>query len=212
MFTSTPNPFGSAPTTPLPSMNPDRAMSPALLLALKIALSLLVGAALLYPFFAAEPVGGVFAELQLFGTAGAVAAATVFLLLVALYARDLSRTLQLVAPASRTASPASVWWMFLLPYNFIEDFFIVANVARSLEREAAQNAALARFRSFGMRSGIGWCAAQLVSLVPNEIGSAAGAVAVVAWGWHWAFIRRALHALSAASPTRRHAVSSPSST
>jgi hypothetical protein len=92
--------------------------------------------------------------------------------------------------------------MFLLPYNFIEDFFIVANVSGSLKAEAAASPALPRFRSFGMISGIGWCAAQIISLVPNQLGSIAGIVAIVLWAWHWAFIRRANAALEAVASLR----------
>jgi hypothetical protein len=64
-------------------------------------------------------------------------------------------------------------------------------VARSLEAEAAVNPALAVFKSFGMISGIGWCATQIVSLVPHPVGSVAGLAAIVFWAWHWVFIRRA---------------------
>jgi hypothetical protein len=158
---------------------------------LKAVLSVPIGIGLAYPFFRPDASGGILGELEIFGPAGMVAAIVVFLLLVFLYARDLVRTLRLVSPAARTASPGSVWLMFLLPYNFIEDFFIVANVARSLEAEATVNPALAVFKSFGMISGIGWCAAQIVSLVPHPVGSVAGLVAIAFWAWHWVFIRRA---------------------
>lgn len=158
---------------------------------LKAILSVPIGIGLAYPFFRPDASGGILGELKIFGSMGMVAAIVVFLLLVFLYARDLVRTLQLVSPAARTATPGSVWLMFLLPYNFIEDFFIVANVARSLEAEAAVNPSLAVFKSFGMISGIGWCAAQIVSLVPHPVGSAAGLAAIVFWAWHWVFIRRA---------------------
>jgi hypothetical protein len=160
-------------------------------LLLKILLSIPIGIGLVYPFFGSDVSGGILGELKVFGPVGTVLVILVFLLLVFFYARDLVRTLRLVSPAARKARPGSVWLMFLLPYNFIEDFVIVANVARSLEAEAAVNPALAGFRSFGMISGIGWCAAQIVSLIPHPIGSAAGLLAIVFWVWHWVFIRRA---------------------
>ncbi len=170
-------------------------------LLLKILLSVPIGIGLVYPFFMPDVSGGILGELKIFGPVGAVLAILVFLLLVFFYARDLVRTLRLVSPAARRARPGSVWFMFLLPYNFIEDFFIVANVARSLEAEAAVNPALAGFRSFGMVSGIGWCAAQIVSLVPHPVGSVAGLVAIVFWIWHWVFIRRANSLLLRAAAT-----------
>lgn len=166
-----------------------------MLLVLKLTLSIPIGIALLYPLLQPEASGGILAELKGFG-AGAFAVALVFLLLVILYARDLARTLSMVSHESRVAKPASVWLMLLLPYNFIEDFFIVASVAKSLKLEAQSNPALSRFKSFGLVSGIIWCSAQIVSLIPNEIGAVAGLVAVVAWVWHWVFIHRVLRAFA----------------
>ncbi|AOZ09635.1 hypothetical protein [Cupriavidus malaysiensis] len=179
-------------------------MKPAPRIFLKALLSVPVGYGLAYPFFHPEAGGGILAEMQRFGQGTGAAVALVFLALVYLYARDLKTSLSLVSPQARRASPASVWLMFLLPYNFIEDFCIVANVARSLEAQARSHAGLARFRSFGLASGIGWCAAQLVSLLPNALGSAAGLAALVFWAWHWAFIRRANRVLGqAAEPASR---------
>ncbi len=162
---------------------------------LKIILSIPIGIGLLYPLLQPQAGGGILAELQVFGPVGAFFAIIIFLLLVFFYARDLVKTLQLVAPASRQASPNSVWWMFVLPYNFIEDFFIIANVAKSLKAEANSNPALAEFQSFGMKSGLGWCSAQVISLIPHAVGSIAGLVAILCWIWHWRFIRRVNRAL-----------------
>ena len=181
-----------------------------MLLLLKLALSIPIGISLLYPLLQPEASGGILAELKGFGAAG-FAVAVVFLLLVVFYARDLARTLSMVSHESRVAKPSSVWLMLLLPYNFIEDFFIVARVAKSLKLEAQRNPALSQFKSFGLASGITWCSAQIVSLIPNEIGAVAGLVAVVAWVWHWVFVRRALRALATdsqlnnSSPPRQEA-------
>ncbi|MDP3846650.1 MAG: hypothetical protein Q8R10_09530 [Pseudomonas sp.] len=162
----------------------------ALILA-KIVLSVPVGIGLAYPFIQPHASGGIIGELKIFGPIGSVVAIVVFLLLVFFYALDLIRSLELVSPASRKAKPNSVWFMFLLPYNFIEDFFIVSNVAKSLKAEAGINPALATFKSYGMISGLGWCAAQIISLIPNQVGSVAGVVAIGFWIWHWVFIRLA---------------------
>lgn len=166
-----------------------------MLLFVKLKLSIPIGIALLYPLLQPEATGGILAELKGFG-AVAFAIAFVFLLLVVFYARDLARTLSMVSLESQVAKPASVWLMLLLPYNFIEDFFIVVHVAKSLELEAQRHPALSRFKSFGLASGITWCSAQIVSLLPNEFGAAASFVAVMGWVWHWIFIRRVLRALA----------------
>lgn len=173
----------------------------AALTLLKALLSIPIGIGLAYPFLFTPPdapATGILGELQMFGPIGSALVIAVFLLLILFYALDLIKTLRLVSPTSRKGvRPRSVWLMFLLPYNFIEDFFIVANVARSLKAEAAANpAALAGFKSFGMVSGLGWCTAQIVSLIPNQLGSAAGLLAIGFWVWHWVFIRRANAALA----------------
>nr|WP_314861973.1 hypothetical protein [uncultured Undibacterium sp.] len=163
---------------------------------LKVILSVPIGIGLAYPFLYTEVSGGILSELNAFGQTGSVIAIAAFLLLVLFYALDLIKTLKLVSPASRKATPNSVWLMFLLPYNFIEDFFIIISVAKSLKAEAVINPSLAPFKSFGMISGIGWCATQIVSLIPNQIGSAASLVATGFLIWHWVFIRRVNNALS----------------
>lgn len=156
----------------------------------KIILSIPIGIGLAYPFLYPDTSAGILGELQIFGLVGSGIAIFVFLLLVYFYALDLIKSLKLISPASRKAKPNRVWFMFLLPYNFIEDFFIVFNVAKSLQAEAVVNPALAGFKSFGMMSGLGWCAAQVVSLLPNQIGAASGLLAIGFWIWHWLFIRR----------------------
>ena len=187
-------------------------MNKPLLTLTKVLLSVPIGYGLVLPFLPGRDggtasvgtqAGGILAEIQAFGPAGATLAIASFLLLVYFYARDLMRSLALVSPASRKATPSSVWLMFLLPYNFIEDFFIVTNVARSLQAEARSNPALGSFRSFGLISGIGWCAAQILSLLPTLTGSVAGLIAIVLWAWHWAFIRRANRALERSTATGR---------
>ncbi len=164
----------------------------------KIALSLPIAYGLAYPFIHSTnsaPVGGILGEISVFGPTISVVVVSVFLLLVVLYARDLAKCLRLVSPEARAASPNSVWWMLVLPYNFIEDFFIMINIAKSLQTEALSNRALAQFTSFGKFSGLAWCACQIISLLPNEVGSLFGLIAIVFWGWHWAFIRRANRAM-----------------
>lgn len=161
-----------------------------MMMLVKIILSIPIGIGLVYPFIQADAAGGILNEIRFLGFYGSILFIALFLLLVLFYIFDLIKTLKLVSPSARKAQPNSVWLMFLLPYNFIEDFFIVANVARSLEAEAAINPALASFKSFGMVSGLGWCVAQIISLIPHSLGSLAGLMAMGLWGWHWAFIRR----------------------
>lgn len=160
------------------------------LLLFKIAATVLVTAALLYPFFNPEIRSGVFASLDTVGWLPTVALTVLFLTGVALYCLSLQRSLSLVHPACRAAQPRSVWFMFLLPYNFVEDFFIIHNITRSLRLEAQRNSRLDNIRSFGAVSGYGWCTAQIVCLLPNLIGEIASVIALVCWAVHWWFIER----------------------
>ena len=142
--------------------------------------------------------GGILRELALLGAWGSVAVGAAFFALVACYCRLLQRTLERIAPAHRTASPRSVWWMFAIPYNFVEDFVIVGNVASSLRAAAAARpGALRRWLLLGWA----WCALQILSLLPGELGMTTGALALLAWLAHWVFTAR-LHArLPAVSPS-----------
>ncbi|WP_230951172.1 hypothetical protein [Burkholderia anthina] len=125
------------------------------------------------------------------GTIGSIVVIAVFLALVHAYASDLRTTLKSVSRGSRVAEPNSVWLMFLLPYNFIEDLFIISNAVKSLEAASRINPTLSGLRSFGRISGIGGCLAQVLSLIPNVMGSIAGGVKVFLWVWHCVFVRRA---------------------
>ena len=166
---------------------------------IKIALTLIVAYALAYPFFTPGVQIGMLGELKMVGPLAGGGIAIAFLLMVFFYCRDLQRTLTLVRPSCRTATPKSVWLMFLLPYNFVEDFFIMANIASSLRQEALHRPALQRFKHFGLISGLGWCIAQIISLIPHEIGSIAGLLALPLWLYHWRFIRQINPLLSQAN-------------
>jgi hypothetical protein len=172
----------------------------AVLLLIKIALCLPIAYGLAYPFLHPEAGGGILKEVEMFGPLGSLIAVLLFLILVALYCRDLQRALALVRPEARKAKPHSVWLMFLLPYNFIEDFFIVANVAASLRAEARHDPRLSLPRDAGLVSGWGWCAAQVVSLIPHPLGSAAGLLTIVLWVVHWRCVRSANARLATQQP------------
>ncbi|WP_027892405.1 hypothetical protein [Calidithermus chliarophilus] len=172
------------------------------LLLFKLAATAAIGAALVYPFVNPDLRSGVLASVERLGWLAVLDLVVIFLVAVALYCRSLQRCLELVRPEARAAAPKSVWLMFLIPYNFVEDFFIIHNVSRSLRAQARTDARLAGFRSFGELSGFGWCTAQIVSLVPSQVGELAGVVAIGLWLVHWRFIagvnRRLSHAGSEA--------------
>lgn len=108
-----------------------------------------------------------------------------FFIMVGFYCRTLQRCLTLIKPENRKARPTSVWYMFAIPFNFVEDFFIVINVANSIEEEKKTNITLKNVSDFGMISGIGWSIAQVLSFIPNFIGQIAGLLGMILVIYHW---------------------------
>lgn len=167
---------------------------------IKSSLSLIVLIAGIYPYWGNTSKSGVLEPILEFGIFPSAVLIVVFFTAIGFYCKALQTTLELVQPQNRKASPRSVWFMFLLPYNFIEDFFIVINISRSLEREAETNPDFCRDRDFGMITGIGWAIAQIMSFIPNIVGQLSGALGVILWIWHWVFIHKVNTVLAA----RRH--------
>ncbi|MDP1921693.1 MAG: hypothetical protein Q8L14_35965 [Myxococcales bacterium] len=156
-------------------------------LALKLLLTVPVVAILAWSL--ESPRRGVFGELEALGPAAPMVAAAFFLVVV-LYCRDLVLLMRALDEEARAASPASMWWMLVLPLNFVEDFSIVSHVSTSLERQWRLRPELAGLGT-GRMVGLSWCALQIVSLVPSTVGLVAGVLAVPPWLWHWRFIRAA---------------------
>ena len=119
-----------------------------------------------------------------------------FFVMVGFYCRTLQRCLDLLKPESRKAKPKSVWYMFAIPFNFVEDFFIVINVANSIEEEKRTNPKLNGVTDFGMVSGIGWSIAQVLSFIPNVVGQVAGLVGMILVIYHWMQIAKINKAIS----------------
>ena len=167
-----------------------------LLLLLKIILTVFIGIALLLPFYRPSAGSGFLIEMQLLGVTASLFLAAFFLILIFFYCKDLQQTLELVEPENRHAKPKSVWLMFLIPYNFIEDFFIVYNVAKSLKNNEKHHVPFNQPSDYGLYTGLGWCAAQIISLFPGMLGKVAGLLAIILWVIHWRFIRSVIKALN----------------
>lgn len=78
--------------------------------------------------------------------------------------------------------------MFLIPFNFVEDFFIVINLANSIEEEKKTNPALQKISDCGMVSGIGWSIAQILSFNQDTLGLVAGFAGMILVVYHWVLI------------------------
>lgn len=149
------------------------------------------------PVWAPQWGPGILGEIGALPPVGAAALVIAFFGAVAVYCGALQRTLTSVRADARTASPASVWWMFAIPYNFIEDFFIVRAVGTSLASDGRLPARRVRMWSV---LGYGWCALQILSLFPGSAGLLGGATALPVWVAHWALtvrFRRELDRFSA---------------
>lgn len=149
---------------------------------IKAAGTALVSILLSHPLWAPQWGRGILGEVGAQGMPGALIAVAVFFGLVALYCRALQRTMTAVRPAARTASPASVWWMFAIPYNFTEDFFIVRTVTASLTADGHVTGGFIRWWT---ALGYSWCTLQILSLLPGTTGYIGGAVALPLWAAHW---------------------------
>jgi hypothetical protein len=113
-----------------------------------------------------------------------------FFIMVAFYCRTLQKCLTLIKPENRKAMPKSVWYMFAVPFNFVEDFFIVINIASSIEEEKKSNIKLKDISDFGTVSGIGWSISQVLSFIPNIVGQMAGLLGMILVIYHWTQIAR----------------------
>lgn len=157
--------------------------------AIKVIGTALVTVLLTYPLWAPQWGQGILGEFWAAGMPGGLIAVLVFFGLVALYCRGLQRTLMLTGHAN----PASVWWMFAIPYNFTEDFFIVRNVSVSLAGRMSDG-----FVRRWTVVGYAWCAFQILSLFPGIAGYVGGAIAIPLWIGHWAMTSFANNRLAVA--------------
>ncbi|MGW0593771.1 hypothetical protein [Streptosporangium sp. NPDC002607] len=159
--------------------------------------TILVTIILGYPLWAPEWGLGILGEIGALGMPGGLIAVAVFFGLVALYCRALQRTMTLVRPDARTAPPASVWWMFAIPYNFTEDFFIVRTVSASMTADARMPGGFIRWWA---ALGYGWCGFQILSLFPGMAGYIGGAIALPLWAAHWIMTGRVNRRLAIRQP------------
>lgn len=158
-------------------------------LSIKIILSVLIGLTGIYPYVTDGDKPAALNELFQYGIACGITGIAVFFLAIALYCKSMQTTLERIRVSNRRANPKSVWIMFIIPYNIIEDFFIIDTLSKSIEQEAKTNPKLAGLTDYGYITGIGWAIAQVMSFIPNAVGSVAGIFGMVLWIRHWLFIR-----------------------
>ena len=154
---------------------------------IKVLLSAFILPGMVVPYPSTFNEAGTLETVFTLGITGSVILFALFFLAIGFYCKELQNCLVLISPQNRKASPRSVWFMFLIPFNFIEDFFIAINLFNSME-EAKCNKKLSGIKDLGMISGIGWCIAQIFSLIPNIAGQLAGALGLVLWIIHWRLI------------------------
>lgn len=152
---------------------------------IKLTLTILLVIWAILPFLDNVDNKSILGEISFIGWFGGFAIVASFFIMVAFYCRTLQKCLTLIKSENRKAKPSSVWYMFAIPFNFVEDFFIVINVANSLAEEKKSNKALAHITDFGMVSGIGWSIAQIMSFIPNIVGQVAGLVGMILVIYHW---------------------------
>lgn len=147
-----------------------------------IVLTIPVTALLTQPLWAPQWGAGVLGEFAGLGIVWGSAAIAVFFGLVALFVMSLQRMLGAIPASARARSPRSIWLMCAIPFNFVEDFEIVTDIASSLRADGRTQRLTV---TWWWRLGIAWAAAQIVSLLPGAVGLIGGALAIVAWIAHW---------------------------
>lgn len=165
-------------------------------LLIRLVLTALLVAWAVLPYCKGAGADSVLGEVAKTGVVPAILVMAAFFIMVAFYCRTLQRCLTLIKPENRKATPRSVWYMFAIPFNFIEDFFIVINIARSIEKEQEHNERLKSLSDFGMVSGIGWSIAQVLSFIPGMPGQIAGLLGMILVICHWILIARINRLLS----------------
>lgn len=143
----------------------------------------------LHPYLEGGQVGGL-SELQSLGLIPSIGLIVVFFTAIAFYCKELQNTLELIKTENRTRKPKSIWYMYLIPFNFIEDFFIVIDLSNSLKNEMKTNEKLNNFGDFGLTLGIGWSVAQIFSFIPNLAGQISGLIGIILWIIHWVLIKK----------------------
>lgn len=154
-------------------------------LLIRIILTALLLAWAIYPYISNTSEESVLAEIFKIGIVPSILIMGSFFVMVAFYCRTLQKCLALIKPENRKAEPKSVWYMFAIPFNFVEDFFIVINIANSLDAEKKSNSKLNTVSDFGIVSGIGWSIAQILSFIPNIVGQIAGLIGMILVIYHW---------------------------
>lgn len=157
---------------------------------IRLSLTSLLVAWAVWPFFDEHTNDSLLGEFSSFPWPVTLLVILAFFGMVAFYCRTLQHCYQLIQEKNRKAKPSSVWYMFAIPFNFVEDFFIVIDLANSIEEEKKQNEALKDVKDAGMVSGIGWCIAQLLSFIPSMVGQIAGLVGLILVIYHWILIAR----------------------
>jgi hypothetical protein len=159
-------------------------------LSIRVILTALLVAWAVYPYLSGSSGESVLGEILKVGIVPTLVITAAFFIMVAFYCRTLQKCLTLIQPQNRKADTKSVWYMFAIPFNFIEDFFIVINIANSIEEEKKKNSRLSGVSDVGMVSGIGWSIAQVLSFIPNIVGQIAGGLGMVLVVFHWVQIAR----------------------
>ncbi|MEU5407237.1 hypothetical protein [Nocardia asteroides] len=152
------------------------------------------------PLWAPEWGAGILGEVAAVGPIAGGLTVAAFFGAVALYCLALQRLLEQVPESARGRSTRSIWLMFALPFNFVEDFFIVGAIDRSL---AADGRTPPNARRLWAATGLAWCTLQIASLLPGPIGVGTGALALLVWAEHWihtVLLRRRLAAATSAVP------------
>jgi len=114
---------------------------------------------------------------------GALIALIIFLAIRVAFLLSMKKALTRCSSENRTMSPGSIWLGLIPFFHIIWDFFIVINLADSLEREF-QKRGLNVEPKPGKNIGLVYCIANVCSLIPG-LNFLAGPVSFICWIIYW---------------------------
>jgi hypothetical protein len=100
------------------------------------------------------------------------------------YIPRLQRTFEKCSPASRTMSPGKVWLLLIPLFNDLWHFYVVSNLAKSLENEFKSMKVSNADSQAGKLVGFAMCILFLCSFVP-KIGLCCWFAGIVCWIVYW---------------------------
>ena len=115
-----------------------------------------------------------------------------------LYVLSLQKCLTLCSPEVRAMSPGLVWLLFIPLFNIVWQFFIVINIAKSVQGECLKRG-LPCEQNPGQAIGLAMCILAICGIIPL-VGIVASLAGLVCWIIYWVKVAGFSARLAAPAP------------